>query len=278
MSGASSDAEREILRLKRRLERSQLRRAELEHLIDTGQSFQRRVLAEVETAKAELEKLHAQLQKEQRRTEKLLHSIMPETVAHELRHNGGVVPRRFENATVMFADFVGFTAHAETLDPMILVQILDQYYSEFDRIAAKHGVEKVKTIGDAYMCVAGLSDDVASADRMIQAAQNCLKYVKTVRPFGITEDMPLWQIRIGINSGPVSTGVIGQDRLSFDVWGDTVNLAARLVRASHVNSMLLSESTFELLRRSNAFRSYGQIDVRGRGPVNIFRPAQDYSI
>ncbi|UWP90905.1 hypothetical protein K3X13_15515 (plasmid) [Aliiroseovarius crassostreae] len=278
MSGASSEAEREILRLKRRLERSQLRRAELEHLIDTGQSFQRRVLAEVETAKAELEKLHAQLQKEQRRTEKLLHSIMPETVAHELRQNGGVVPRRFENATVMFADFVGFTAHAETLDPMILVQILDQYYSEFDRIAAKHGVEKVKTIGDAYMCVAGLSDDVASADRMLQAAQNCLTYVKTVRPFGITEDMPLWQIRIGINSGPVSTGVIGQDRLSFDVWGDTVNLAARLVRASHVNSMLLSESTFELLRRSNAFRSDGQIDVRGRGPVNIFRPAQDYSI
>ncbi|UWQ09219.1 adenylate/guanylate cyclase domain-containing protein [Aliiroseovarius crassostreae] len=278
MSGASSDAEREILRLTRRLERSQLRRAELEHLIDTGQSFQRRVLAEVETAKAELEKLHAQLQKEQRRTEKLLHSIMPETVAHELRQNGGVVPRRFENATVMFADFVGFTAHAETLDPMILVQILDQYYSEFDRIAAKHGVEKVKTIGDAYMCIAGLGDDRASADRMLQAAQNCLKYVKTVRPFGIAEDMPLWQIRIGINSGPVSTGVIGQDRLSFDVWGDTVNLAARLVRASHVNSMLLSESTVELLRRSNAFRSDGQIDVRGRGPVNIFRPAQDYSI
>lgn len=269
------DKEREVLRLKRRLERSQMRRTELEHLIDTGQSFQRRVLEEVEASKAALEELHAQLQQEQARTVKLLHSIMPESIAQELREDGGVVPRRFDNATVMFADFVGFTAHAETLDPMILVQILDQYYSEFDRIAARHGVEKVKTIGDAYMCVAGLHADSQPADHMIEAAQDCLKFVKTVRPFGISDDMPLWQIRIGINSGPVSTGVIGQDRLSFDIWGDTVNTAARLVRGSAVNSMLVSQSTVDLLSTAQGFRSDGEIQLRGRGPARVFRPVQD---
>jgi len=274
MTGAENDTDREILRLKRRLERSQLRRTELEHLIDTGQSFQRRVLEEVEASKAALEKLHEKLQREQARTVKLLHSIMPETIARELREAGGVVPRRFENATVMFADFVGFTAHAETLDPMVLVQILDQYYSEFDRIAARHGVEKVKTIGDAYMCVAGLDENRPSADQMIRAARDCLNYVKTVRPFGISEDMPLWQIRIGINSGPVSTGVIGQDRLSFDIWGDTVNAAARLVRGSGVNSMLLSQSTVDLLSTAQDFRSDEEIQLRGRGPARVFRPAE----
>lgn len=264
--------DRELARAERRLAKSELRRAELEHLIDTGQSFQRRVLTEVETAKAALQTLNEQLQQEQARADLLLKSIMPATIAEELKRTGGVIPRRFENASVMFADFVGFTTHAETLDPMILVQILDQYYSEFDRISARHGVEKVKTIGDAYMCASGLDEGSKGASNLVAAAKEFLDFVVTVRPFGLSTDMPNWQIRIGINSGPVSTGVIGQDRLSFDIWGDTVNTASRVVAASGVNEMLLSRSTFDLLCDQSGFAPQGQVEAKGRGPVDVFRP------
>ncbi len=274
MTSPASDngQDRDLQRMKRLLAKSELHRAELEHLIDTGQSFQRRVLTEVEAAKAELQTLNAQLHTEQARTDHLLKSIMPASIAEELKQTGGVIPRRFENATVMFADFVGFTSLAETLDPLLLVRILDQYYSEFDRISARHNIEKVKTIGDAYMCVAGLDDDSNSAGRLLLAAKAFLAFVSGVRPAGLPRDMPLWQIRIGINSGPVSAGVIGQDRLSFDIWGDTVNTASRVVAASGINGILLTRSTFDLLHDQQFFEHYGTVAAKGRGPVDVFRP------
>jgi class 3 adenylate cyclase len=271
MSDDEPDASRELLRTRRKLARSNMRRAELEHLIDTGQAFQRHVLQQVEDARATLQKLNEQLQHEQARTDHLLKSIMPESIANELKHTGGVIPRRFENASVMFADFVNFTSLTETLDPLILVQILDQYYSEFDRISARHGVEKVKTIGDAYMCMSGLNEDPMAASRLVAAAYEVRKFVMTVRPFGIADDMPLWQIRIGINSGPVSSGVIGQDRLSFDIWGDAVNTASRVAAACDVNQVLLSRSTFALLVNHSGFESFGTVKAKGRGPVDVFR-------
>lgn len=197
---------------------------------------------------------------------------MPAAVAEELKQTGGVTPRRFEAATVMFADFVGFTSLAETLDPLVLVPILDQYYSEFDRIAAQHGVEKVKTIGDAYMCVAELDDDPRSAARLVAAAHAFLAFVMHVRPFGLAQDAPTWQIRIGMNLGPVSAGVIGQDRLSFDIWGDTLNTASRVVAASAVNGMLISRSTFDLLDDQAGFVPQGQLHAKGRRSVDTFAP------
>lgn len=260
----------EGLRLQRRLAKSDMRRAELEHLIDTGQAFQRRVLAQVEKAKVELQNLNDQLKKEQARSDRLLRSIMPDFIADELKQSNGVTPRRCENATVMFADFVGFTAKSETLDPMVLLRILDFYYSEFDRITTRHSIEKVKTIGDAYMCVAGLNDDPASISHVIAAAQEFLKFVSQARPPSLDAPTPLWQIRIGINSGPVSTGVIGQDRLSFDVWGDTVNIASRIVDASVPNEIRLSRSSMDLLRTKTGFISCGQVNAKGRGMIDLF--------
>ena len=273
MSDSPSDIDRELRRTKRLLAKSELRRVELEHLIDTGLSFQRRVLAEVEEAKAALQVVNGQLTQEQERTDQLLNSIMPKSVASELKQTGGVVPRRYEDATVMFADFVGFTKCAETLDPLILVQILDRYYSEFDRIVANYHIEKVKTIGDAYMCVSGLNEDPKSATRMVDAARAFLTFVKDVRPYGIAPEMPSWQIRIGINSGPVLSGVIGHDRLSYDIWGDTVNTAARVVSGCGVNDILISRSTYDLLIDQTGFAPLGEIQAKGRGPVDVFRPA-----
>ena len=270
--------EKDLLRAKRLLAKSELRRVELEHLIDTGQAFQRRILADVEQSKATLQKLYDQLHEEQKRTDQLLTSIMPETVAVELKQSGGVVPKRHDMAAVMFTDFVGFTTHAEGLDPLMLVQVLDQYYSEFDRISARHGVEKVKTIGDAYMCAAGLGG--STEDDLLAAATEMLKFVKTVRPFGLPDDAPLWTIRIGINSGPVSAGVIGQDRLSFDIWGNAVNIASRVVDACAENEIFISRSTYDRVSAKSGFTLFGEIEAKGRGPVEVYRSTadSDYSI
>ncbi|MEJ8562098.1 adenylate/guanylate cyclase domain-containing protein [Yoonia sp. GPGPB17] len=273
MTNQPAPLNKELSRLKRRLAKSDMRRVELEHLIDTGQSFQRSVLAQVERAKAELQKLNEKLQQEQARSDRLLRSIMPNSIADELKQQNGVTPRRCENATVMFADFVGFTAKSETLDPLVLLRILDHYYSEFDRITARHRIEKVKTIGDAYMCVAGLDDDPASPDHVIAAAHEFVQFVAQVRPPSLDPQGPLWQIRIGINSGPVSTGVIGQDRLSFDVWGDTVNIASRIVSASHPNEIRLSRSTVEMMTNPSSFEACGRVNAKGRGMIELFCPA-----
>lgn len=264
--------DKELLRLKRRLAKSDMRRAELEHLIDTGHSFQRSVLAQVEKARAELQELNEKLVQEQARSDRLLRSIMPNSVADELKEHNGVTPRRCENATVMFADFVDFTAKSETLDPLVLLRILDHYYSEFDRITARHNIEKVKTIGDAYMCVAGLDDDPASTAHVIAAAQEFVKFVTQDRPPSLDRQEPLWQIRVGINSGPVSTGVIGQDRLSFDVWGDTVNIASRIVNASSPNGISLSRSSFEMLADKSGFGPCGSVNAKGRGLIELYCP------
>lgn len=274
MTQSTGPSEKELLRLQRRLAKSDRRRAELEHLIDTGQAFQRSVLAQVERARADLQILNNKLQNEQARSDRLLRSIMPDFIADELKRHDSVVPRRAENATVMFADFVGFTASSETLDPLILLQILDHYYSGFDRIAARHSIEKVKTIGDAYMCVAGLNDDPASIKDMVNAARDFIDFVASVRPAALDPQGPLWQIRIGISSGPVSVGVIGQDRLSFDVWGDTVNTAARIVGAATPNGILLSQSSFDLLPDTSGFAHHDSIAAKGRGNVEVFRPTR----
>ena len=269
-----ADDDPRLARLQRQLAKSQMRRNELEHLIDTGQAFQRSVLAEVEDARAKLEELNVQLKREQKRTDLLLHSIMPQSVADELKRTGGVVPKRVENATVMFADFVAFTEHSERLDPLVLVRILDQYYSEFDRIVARNGVEKVKTIGDAYMCVAGLDDDPLAASHMVHAAHETLLFIRSVRPHGLAADLPLWEIKIGINTGPVSTGVIGQDRLSFDIWGDTVNVASRIVSACAPNGILMSQHTHNHLQDKTAFTPNGRVELRGHDSVETYQSTQ----
>jgi hypothetical protein len=154
-SRRTTDPEKELRRLEKRLEKSEMRRAELEELMDGSQAFQRRVINDIAAAKTEIEQLYSSLEAEKERTEQLLRSIMPESIADELKASGTVRPRYVESATVMFTDFVDFTKSTQAMNPVALVGMLDRYYGAFDDISARHGVEKVKTIGDAYMTVAG---------------------------------------------------------------------------------------------------------------------------
>ncbi|QIE43155.1 adenylate/guanylate cyclase domain-containing protein [Meridianimarinicoccus aquatilis] len=279
LSSPVHDPARQIRLLEKRLSKANMRRTELEHLMDTSHAFQRNIINEIEAARAEVERksheleaLNASLQVEKARTDQLLRSIMPEQVAEELKTTGRVAPRRVENATVMFADFVSFSTTTERLDPVELVGMLDHYYSAFDQIIATHGVEKVKTIGDAYMCVAGAQNDEEDhARRMLSAARGILMFVRESRKVPTATRHSAWDIRIGINSGAVSSGVVGHDRLSYDIWGNTVNTAARVVKASAVNTITLSESTRFLVGNDPAINALGLVEAKGIGNVAIYR-------
>jgi len=264
-------AEKSLRRVEKRLAKSELRRSELEHLMDTRQAFQARVLEQVEQAKTEIEQLYGRLRQEQALTEQLLNSIMPESISQELRDTGSVQPHRVENATVMFTDFVDFTHQTEMLDPSDLVAILDHYYSAFDQIAAEHGVEKVKTIGDAYMCISGLRGEADPAQKMKQAARSILNFVYEAHAGGLPKGIPAWSIRIGLNSGPVSAGVVGKDRLSFDVWGDTVNTASRVAAAAEANMVFLAEATWQQLHDKTTVEPHGRITAKGKGEIEVYR-------
>lgn len=276
---APAEPARELRILRKKLDKARRTQAELENLMDASHTFQRNIIKEVEASRAEivaksreLALAYASLQAEQARTDQLLRSIMPDDVAGELKSTGRVQPRRVDSATVMFADFVAFSAATERLDPVALVEMLDHYYSAFDRIIAPHGVEKVKTIGDAYMCVAGMrpGDGTSHARHMLAAAREILIFVRDAR--ARPGKWPrMWDVRIGLNSGPLSGGIVGQDRLSYDIWGNTVNTAARVVKACAPNTITLSQSTRDLIGGDPALHALGAVAAKGIGDITIYR-------
>ena len=269
-----SDPEKLLRRLEKRLAKSEKDRAELEELMDGSQAFQRRVIMDIEAQKNQIEQLYASLEAEKERTEHLLRSIMPETIAEELKASGKVRPRHIQSATVMFTDFVDFTKKTESMDPVALVGMLDRYYGAFDDIVARHGVEKVKTIGDAYMTVAGDLNGSGEIDHVAAtcaAATAILAYVQNNLDQTAKDEVAGWGVRIGIHTGPISSGVVGTKRLSFDIWGDTVNTAARMVSACHVNTVFLSADTAALLKAPETVVRGGDIEAKGKGTLQAYR-------
>ncbi len=260
--------------MEKRLEKSEMRRAELEELMDGSQAFQRRVINDIAAAKTEIEQLYSSLEAEKERTEQLLRSIMPESIADELKASGTVRPRYVESATVMFTDFVDFTKSTQAMNPVALVGMLDRYYGAFDDISARHGVEKVKTIGDAYMTVAGDLNGSGQHDHVAAtcaAASEIMNYVKVSLDHTALDEVAGWALRIGIHTGPISSGVVGTKRLSFDIWGDTVNTAARMVKACAPNTIMLSANTAAQLTDPQRVERRGDIDAKGKGTLQAYR-------
>lgn len=180
------------------------------------------------------------ISEERQRSEELLLNILPVTVAVELKETGKATARKYEDATVLFADFKGFSKLAAKMEPEELIRHLDEAFREFDRIVRTYGLEKIKTIGDAYMCAGGLpeeSDDHAL--RMVKAAIEMQRYL---------ERNPHFSARIGIHAGPVVAGVVGQDKFVYDVWGDTVNQAARLEAEGEAGKVAVSAAVAARVR------------------------------
>jgi len=204
----------------------------------------------------------AEIQEKNRENEALLLNILPGPIADRLKGGEQKIVDSFPCVTVLFADIVGFTVYSGTETPDEVVAMLNQLFTHFDGLAAQHGVEKIKTIGDAYMAVAGLPSPCKDhARRIMDMAREMLEEVRRhSRETGI----PL-SIRIGINSGPVVAGVIGSSKFIYDLWGDTVNVASRMESHGVPDRVQVTDRVHELLRGEYAFECRGEIEVKGKG-------------
>jgi class 3 adenylate cyclase len=187
--------------------------------------------------------------------------VLPASIAARLKQTQGVIADGFPDVTVLFADIVNFTPLSEGITPEGVVQLLDELFSGFDQLAQRHGLEKIKTIGDAYMVVGGLPD--SRPDHAEAVAEMALamreEVARRVGPTG----RPL-QVRIGIDTGPVVAGVIGRSKFSYDLWGDTVNTASRMESQGLPGCIQVTERTYQRLRNRYRFQQRGPIQVRGK--------------
>jgi class 3 adenylate cyclase len=206
------------------------------------------------------------LAREMAKSDRLLHSMLPASIADRLRDEPRVIADAFPEATVVFSDIVGFTPIGSQMSPNELVSVLNELFGRFDELAARHGLEKIKTMGDGYLAVAGVPLPVPDhADRAVRFG---LDVLRATEAFATERDLPL-RLRVGIHSGPLVAGVIGRDKLAYDLWGDTVNVASRMESQGLPDRVQISEATAQLLSAEVSLEARGTIEVRGRGPMRV---------
>ncbi len=209
------------------------------------------------------------ISREHKVSESLLLNILPVETAQELKRKGKVDAVKIDQVTVLFTDFVEFSKRAEHIEPDLLVRSIDFYFKQFDEITTRYGLEKIKTIGDAYMCASGLpTPNQASAKEVVRAAQEMLEVVQAA--LGSDDDLVHFEIRIGIHTGPVVAGIVGIKKWQYDIWGDTVNIAARMESASKPGRINLSESTFQEIQDEFPCEYRGEIEVKNRGALRMY--------
>ena len=204
---------------------------------------------------------------EKERSEKLLLNILPQAIVTRLNGGETVIADQLSNVTILFADLVGFTKLSSRLSARDLVRLLNRLFSEFDRLALDLGVEKIKTVGDAYMVAGGLPEP--RADHAHAVADMALAMVGTVERMNCELPMPL-QMRIGIHSGDVVAGVIGTHKFVYDIWGDAVNIASRMESHSLPNRIQISAATRRHLQKRFRLERHGSVDIKGKGPMETF--------
>lgn len=215
-----------------------------------------------EKAKVELEKKHS---------EELLLNILPEQIAIELKKNGKTQARYYEQATVLFTDFVGFTSISEKLTSVELVKMIDHCFRAFDEIISKYGLEKIKTIGDAYMCASGIPDaNSHSPSNTIKAAIEIRDFIDNYYKQKMHAGELGFKIRIGINSGSLVAGVVGLKKYAYDIWGDTVNTASRLESSGEEGRINISGATYKLIKGEFKCEYRGKIKVKNKGDIDMY--------
>ncbi len=203
--------------------------------------------------------------------EQLLANIFPGPVAEELKHTGRVEPLFYDSVTVLFTDMVGFTAVSQNMLPDELVEELDGCFSQFDAVAERNHLEKLKTIGDAYMCAGGLPRvNQTHAIDAVLAALEFQSFMKTAGEIKASLGMDFWRIRIGIHTGPVTAGVIGTRKFAYDIWGDTVNMASRMESSGEPGKVNISGETYNLVQNYFTCEYRGKIAAKGKGDVDMY--------
>ncbi len=206
------------------------------------------------------------IETQRREADKLLRNVLPEDIARRLKAEDGAIADYVPDVTVLFADFVGFTTLSERLAPAALLHLLNEMFTSFDRLAEKHGLEKIKTIGDAYMIAGGVPTPLEGHSEAV--AEMALEMLDEAARLEKKLGLP-FRLRIGIHCGPVIAGVIGLKKLSYDLWGDTVNTASRLESHGVPGKVQVSDAMRERLRDKFDFEDRGVIELKGKGPIAV---------
>ena len=227
--------------------------------------------AEVVEEKAEVERQSFVIQKEKQKSDELLLNILPAEVAEELKEKGHTTAKAFENASILFSDIKGFTHVAEKLTAKELVKEIDTYFSAFDRIMLKFGLEKIKTIGDAYIAAGGLPEgNLANASTVVEAAIAMQIVMKQFGEERAALGDPYFELRIGIHTGPVVAGVVGIKKFQYDIWGDTVNMAARMEQSGVPGKINISQYTYDLIKHDFNCVHRGKVEAKNKGSVDMY--------
>ena len=221
---------------------------------------------------------HELLKEEQEKSERLLLNILPGPIAHRLKQQQSTIADGFADVTVMFADIINFTRLSEEMSPRLMVALLNEVFSQFDQLAERYGIEKIKTIGDAYMVAGGLDvhhrskietedQDRDYSSAVCSMALEMLQYMDTRSGFRRAQ----LQIHVGIGTGPVVAGVIGMKKFIYDLWGDTVNIASRVTAEAGAGSILVDTATYKRVRHLFDFEGPQTLTVKGKGQMDAYR-------
>ncbi len=208
---------------------------------------------------------------EKEKTEKLLANVLPKNTASEIMEKGKATKIKYNFVTVLFSDIQGFTKIAEETNPEVLIDELDKFFFYFDSVVERLGIEKIKTIGDAYMCAGGIPEkNRTNPVEVILAALEMQDYMKKLKETSDLEGMKFWDIRIGIHTGTVVAGVVGQKKLSYDIWGDTVNTASRMESSGEAGKVNISGTTYEFVRDFFICEHRGRMPVKYKGELDMY--------
>ncbi|MDO9257337.1 MAG: adenylate/guanylate cyclase domain-containing protein [Bacteroidales bacterium] len=211
------------------------------------------------------------IENEKERSEKLLLNILPFEIAEELKEKGSATPKQYDLVSVLFTDFKGFTSIAEKHSPEQLVEELNQCFLEFDLIIDKYNLEKIKTIGDSYMCAGGIP--VVNSSNPIDAVMAGIEiqaYMERIKAERIAKGLDYWELRIGINTGKIIAGVVGKNKFAYDIWGDAVNVASRMESSGAPGKVNISGSTYELVKDLFTCEYRGKVKAKNKGEIDMY--------
>jgi len=226
---------------------------------------------EIEAQRDNLSELHEQVIQQRDESNGLLLNILPAEIAQELKETGHATPKYYDMATVLFTDFKGFTQISEKLTPEQIIHELDHCFLKFDEIIEKYNVEKIKTIGDAYMCAGGIPiPNRTNALDVVKAGLEMKEFMEQFKAEKQAKGEAVWELRIGIHTGPLVAGVIGKNKFAYDIWGDTVNIASRMESSGEVGKVNISETTYELVKSHFQCTHRGKIAAKNKGEIDMY--------